>query len=130
QKIVVTSPKLTDVILTQQYVCQIHSQRHIKVCALETGYLEAITVKEGQAVKAGDVLFRIIPVLYKARLDAEKAEAQVTQIEFNNTKKLYLDKVVSDQEVNLHKAKLDKALAKVQLAEAELKFTEVRASFD
>ncbi len=37
QKIVVTSPKAKDVIITQQYVCQIHSQRHIKVRALETG---------------------------------------------------------------------------------------------
>ena len=42
QKIVITSPKAMDVILTQQYVCQIHSRRHIKVCALENGYLEAI----------------------------------------------------------------------------------------
>ena len=29
-KIVVTSPKAKDVIITQQYVCQIHSQRHIR----------------------------------------------------------------------------------------------------
>ena len=37
RKIVVTSPKAKDVILTEQYVCQIHSQRHIEVRALETG---------------------------------------------------------------------------------------------
>lgn len=129
-KIVVTSPMAKDVTLTQQYVCQIHSRRHIKVCALENGYLEAISVKEGQAVKEGDVLFSIIPILYQARLDAEKAEAQLAQIEFNNAQKLFKDKVVSDQEVNLHKAKLDKANAKVNLAKAELRFTEVRASFD
>ena len=43
-----------DVIITQQYVCQIHSQRHIKVRALENGYLEAIPVKEGQEVKKGE----------------------------------------------------------------------------
>ena len=49
-KIVVTSPKVTDVKITQQYVCQIHSQRHINVRALANGYLMAIPVKEGQAV--------------------------------------------------------------------------------
>ena len=75
-QIVVTSPMAKDVIITQQYVCQIHSQRHIEVCALEDGYLEAIPVKEGQAVKKGDVMFKILPVLYKARLDAEVAEAR------------------------------------------------------
>ena len=73
-QIVVTSPKAKDVIITQQYVCQIHSQRHIKVRALENGYLEEIPVKEGQAVKKGDVMFKIVPILYKAKLDAELAE--------------------------------------------------------
>ena len=47
----VTSPKAMDVTITQQYVCQIRSQRHIDVCALDSGYLEDISVKEGQAVK-------------------------------------------------------------------------------
>ncbi len=75
-KIVVTSPKAKAVIITQPYVCQIHSQRHINVCALEGGYLEEISVKEGQAVKKGDLMFKIVPILYQARLDAEAAESR------------------------------------------------------
>ena len=89
QKIVVTSPKAKDVVITQQYVCQIHSQRHINVCALEDGYLEEIPVKEGQAVKKGDVMFKIIPILYKAKLDAELAEAKLAELELNNTERLF-----------------------------------------
>src|SRR5438093_1349697 len=81
QKIVVTSPKAKDVIITQQYVCQIHSRRHINVRALQNGYLQELLLKEGQAVKQGDVMFKIVPTLYQARLDAEKAEAQLAQIE-------------------------------------------------
>ena len=61
RKIVVTSPKAMDVIITQQYVCQIHAQHHINVRALENGYLEEISVKEGQAVKKGDSMFKIVP---------------------------------------------------------------------
>ena len=129
-KIVVTSPKAKDVIITQQYVCQIHSQRHIKVRALENGYLEEIPVKEGQAVKKGDVMFKIVPILYKAKLDAEMAEAKLAQLEFNNTKKLSEQKVVSQNEVALFEAKLAKAQAKAKLAEAELNFTNVKAPFD
>ena len=72
----VTSPEAKDVTITQRYVCQIHSQRHIDVRALDDGYLEEILVKEGQAVKKGDVMFKIIPVLYKAKLDAELAEVR------------------------------------------------------
>ena len=58
-KIVVTSPKATDVIINQRYVCQFHAQRHSNVCALQNGYLEEISVKGGQAVKKGDSLFKI-----------------------------------------------------------------------
>jgi membrane fusion protein (multidrug efflux system) len=129
-KIVGTSPKARDVVITQEYVCQIHSQRHINVRALENGYLEDIAVKEGQAVKKGDVMFRVVPILYQAKLDAELAEAELAQLEFNNSKKLFEDKVVSQNEVKLHQAKLSKAKAKAQLAGAELNFTRVRAPFD
>jgi membrane fusion protein (multidrug efflux system) len=130
RKIVVTSPLAKDVVITQQYVCQIHSRRHINVCALQNGYLEDVVIKEGQAVKLGDVMYKIVPTLYQARLDAELAEAQLAQIEFDNTKKLFEDKVVSNQEVALQQAKLDKARAKAKLAAAELNFTIVRAPFD
>ncbi len=127
----VTSPKAMDVTITQPYVCQIHSQRHIEVRALESGYLEEIAVKEGQAVKKGDVMFKILPVLYKARLDAEMAEAQLAQLEYKNTEKLFKEKaVVSQNEVLLFEAKLDRAKAKADLAQAELNFTDVRAPFD
>jgi membrane fusion protein, multidrug efflux system len=78
-KIVATSPKAMDVIITRQYVCQIHSQRHIDVRAAEKGYLEEISVKEGQAVKKGDSMFKIVPASYEARLDAEKADAKPAQ---------------------------------------------------
>lgn len=128
-KIVLTSPQAKDVVTTQQYVCQIHSQRHIAVKALQEGYLEEIPVKEGQAVAQGDVMFKILPTLYKTRLDAEVAEAQLAQIEFDNTKRLFDSKVVSNQEVALAQAKLDKAKAKAANAAAELNFTIVKAPY-
>ena len=75
QEIVVTTPKVQDVIITESFVCQIRSQRHIEVRALEGGYLNKIFINEGQAVKKGDMMFEILPVLYKAKLDAENAKA-------------------------------------------------------
>ena len=130
QKIVVTSPTAKDVVITEPFVCQIHSRRHIEVCALEGGYLQEILVKEGQAVKKGDLMFKIVPTLYQAKLDAELAEAQLAELELNNTRKLHEKKVVSQNEVKLLEAKLAKARAKAKLAAAELNFTDVRAPFD
>jgi membrane fusion protein (multidrug efflux system) len=129
-KITATTPEAKDVTLTQQYVCQIHSQRHIKVRALERGYLEKISLREGQTVKEGDAMFTVIPILYQAKLDAENAEARLAQLEYNYTKKLFEDKVVSQNEVLLLEAKLKKAQAKAQLAAAELSFATVKAPFD
>jgi len=130
QKVMVTSPQVKDVVVTQHYPCQIRSLRHIVVRALSAGYLEAIPVKEGQAVKKGEVLFQVAPTLYKARLDAELAEVKLAQIELDNTKKMFNQKVVAQQEVALYEAKLAKAQAKAKLAEAELSFATVRAPFD
>ena len=129
-KIVVTSPMAKDIIITQPYVCQIRSQRHIDVCALANGFLEEIPVKEGQAVKKGDLMFKILPTLYQAKLDAELAEVQLAERERDNTKRLFDQKVVSIQELLLYEAKLAKAQAKANLAKAELNFCTVRAPFD
>ncbi|MFO0936407.1 MAG: efflux RND transporter periplasmic adaptor subunit [Gemmataceae bacterium] len=131
-KIVLTSPKSKDVVLTQRYICQIHSRCHIDVCALANGYIMEIPVKEGQLVKKGEVMFKILPTLYQAKWEAEVAEVQLAQIEYENTLRLSKDKipVVSQTEVALFKAKLEKAEAKANQAKAELSFTEVRARFD
>ncbi len=129
-KLVVTTPRAQDVIITQPYVCQIHSRRHINVRALQDGYLEEILVKEGQSVKKDDVMFKILPTLYKAKYDAAKAEADLAQLEFNNTDRLYQEKVLSQNQVALLQAKLARARANEKLAKAELEFTNIKAPFD
>jgi membrane fusion protein (multidrug efflux system) len=74
RKIVLTSPKVMDVDVTQRYVCHIHAHRHIKVRTLENGDLAEVSVKEGQAVKKGDVMFKIVTPKGKAKADQAKAE--------------------------------------------------------
>ena len=130
RKVVVTSPVQKDVLITQEYVCQIHSQKHIEVCALEGGYLEKILVKEGQAVKTGDLMFKILPTLYKARLAAKSAEAKSAKLEFTYSQELSARSVVSENEVLLKQAKLLQANAEAMMAQAELDFTDVKAPFD
>lgn len=129
-KIVVTTPVRKDVISTQQYVCQIHSCQHIEVRALERGYLEEIYVKEGQTVKKGELMFKLLPVLYQAKRDSEDAEVQRIQIALDNAESLAKKGYVSPQEIALKKAELAKAKANLELAKAELSFTKVVAPFD
>jgi membrane fusion protein (multidrug efflux system) len=129
-KIIVSSPKTMDVDIVQQYVCRIEAQRQVKIRPSEKGRIDEINIKEGQAVKKGFEMFKIIPLRFKAKADAAAAEVRIAEIEYNYTLKLFKDKVVSQNEVDLHKAKYDKALAQEQQAKAELDSTIVRAPFD
>ncbi len=131
RKIVLSSPKAMDVVVTRRYVCQIHSRRHINIRAFDKGYLNEIRVREGQAVKQGALMFKIDAGLKKANLDAEMAEANYAQLEFDNTKKLFKQKnpVVSENELLLFEAKLKRAKAKAERAKVELDFGDIVAPF-
>ncbi|MBL7920445.1 MAG: efflux RND transporter periplasmic adaptor subunit [Bacteroidia bacterium] len=129
-KFLVTSPLKKDTISTREYVCQIHAVQHIEVRALEKGYLENIFVDEGQFVKKGQLMFKIMPLIYNAELQKAQAETNFAEIEYQNTKQLSEKNVVSPNELALAKAKLDKAKAEQSLAATHLQFTEIRAPFD
>jgi len=124
-----TRPLRSDTELTDDYVCQIRSIQHIEVRALERGYLQDVLVDEGKSVEEGQTLFQITPTLYQAELEKAQAEAEFARIEYENTKLLTQRAVVSENELALAKAKLDKALAEVQLSHVHRDFTEVRAPF-
>lgn len=126
----VTSPLKKDTITTREYVCQIHSIQHIEMRALERGYLQEIFVDEGQSVKKGQLMFRIMPLIYKAEMQKAAAEADFAEIEYQNTKSLADSNVVSKNELALARAKFNKAKAELSLAQTHLQFTDIKAPFD
>ncbi|MEL1245630.1 efflux RND transporter periplasmic adaptor subunit [Flavobacterium sp. DGU11] len=126
----VTNPIKKDTLITKDYVAQVRSIQHIELRAQERGYLEKIYVDEGQAVKKGTLLFRIMPNLYEAEMQRAQAEANFAEIEYQNTKRLADSKVVAPNELAMAKAKLDKAKAELSLTKVHLQFTEIRAPFD
>ncbi|MFX0555643.1 efflux RND transporter periplasmic adaptor subunit [Maribacter sp. CXY002] len=129
-KYLVTSPIQKDTSITKDYVCQIHSIRHIELRALEKGYLKQIYVDEGQIVQQGQKMFYIMPNIYQADLQKAQAEQKVAEIELQNTQLLAEGNVVSQNELAMAKAVLDKAKAEVSLAQTHLGFTDIRAPFN
>lgn len=129
-KYLATNPLKIDTSYTKDYVSQIRSVRNIELRAQERGYLQNIYVDEGQFVKAGQVLFRIMPKLYEAELLKAQAEAKAAEIELQNAKTLADKNIVSKNEQAMAQAKLDQAKAEIALAKLHLSFTEIRAPFD
>lgn len=130
QPIVLTTPSIMDVPTSQSYVCRMQSRRHIEIRALNEGYLEEIPVQEGQVVRAGTRLYGIYPVLYKTRLEAEKAELRLAEINLQNTELLAKKGFVSAPELARAVAERDRAKAKFDRATAEVGFTSISAPFD
>jgi len=129
-KYAVTSPLRVDTSFTKEYVAQIRSIKNIEIRALEKGFLQNIYVDEGQFVKSGQILFKIMPKIYEAELMKAQAEVDAAAIELQNTKALVDKNVVSKNEQAMAQAKLDQAKAETALAKIHLSFTEIRAPFD
>jgi membrane fusion protein (multidrug efflux system) len=125
----VSTPIAMDTSTIKEYVCQIHAIRHIELRSMERGYLQHISVDEGQNVQKGQSMFKIMDNIYQAELDKAKAEGDAAHIEYKNTKLLADSKVVSENELALSKAKLNRAKAEILLAQTHLGFTNIKAPF-
>ncbi len=125
----VTMPLRKDTTIFQRYVAQIRAIQHIELRALERGYIQEIHMDEGGLVQEGQLLFRILPLIYQAEYQKALAELRYAEVEYANAKRLADSNVVSASELALVAAKLEKAKAEVSLAQAHLHFTELRAPF-
>ncbi len=133
-----------DTVLVNEHVVDVHAIRHVEIRARVPGYLDVIHVDEGQAVKTGQLLFKINDEEYrahvlraKASLHAAKADVQAIELEVERVSMLVAKNVISETELRLAKAKVDIAKAKVEEAQSDLSqanirysHTDIRAPFD
>jgi membrane fusion protein, multidrug efflux system len=130
EKYIATSPMRVDTSFTKEYVAQIQSVKNIEIRAQEKGYLQSFNVDEGRYVKAGQVLFQIMPNIYQAEYLKAQAEVKEAELELLNAKTLSDKDIVSKSESAIAQAKLDKAKAEMALAKLHLSFTEIKAPYD
>jgi RND family efflux transporter MFP subunit len=116
----------------------------VEIRARVTGYLTRVAVKEGAAVKKGDVLAEVLPRPYQLDLDAAKArmraaaaKLKLAKLKTANTRKLVQNKVVSQDELDLYEAaeaeaEAGLAVARVEVdrAEMNLTLTQIRTPID
>jgi multidrug efflux system membrane fusion protein len=113
----------------------------VDVRARVSGYIERIAFKEGDEIKAGDLLFVIDPRPYRAaydstvaQLERARAAASLAQAQDQRAQTLIAAKAISREEFETRRADLTQGNADVRVAEAavataklNLGFTEVRS---
>ena len=140
-EVIVETIKVEDRPLALKYPARVVGSRVAEVRARVSGIVGERAYREGQAVKAGDLLFRIEPDNYRAAYEQAVAQvaiqrAAIAQAEsdFQRTKVLVEEGAVSrrefDQAHAAHlsaKAGLAAAEAAQKIAKLNLDYTEVRA---
>lgn len=114
----------TDRTLTENYSASIRGRQDIDIYAQVSGKIAQLCVTEGQQVRAGQKLFIIDQVPYKAALqtaianvEAAKASVATAQLTYDSKKELFARNVVS--QFDLSTAENSLLTAKAQLAQAE-----------
>ncbi|MEI8058898.1 MAG: biotin/lipoyl-binding protein, partial [Ferruginibacter sp.] len=83
-KYTATSALKIDTSFTKEYVAQIQSEKNIEIRAQEKGYLQTINIDEGQHVKAGQLLFKIMPKMFEAEYLKAQAVVKEAELEMLN----------------------------------------------
>src|SRR3954453_374008 len=110
-----------------EFVGRIKAVDKVDVRARVEGFLEKVAFREGQDVKAGDLLYQIEKVQFQAQVDQAKAnlasaEAEVTnaQAQYNRQFELARHQFSPQSTVDQNKAALDTSRAKVLQMQAAL----------
>ena len=133
--------KASDFPVTLEYTGQTKGFREAEVRAQVGGVLKSKEYREGQPVKAGQVLFRIDPDPYRATLNKNsgnlkqaRVQADLAKIEFDRISSLYSKNAVSkndfdnaDASYKASMAAVDSARAAVRQSQIDLDRTVVRA---
>ena len=127
-----------------EFVGRIKATDKVEVRARVEGFLDKVLFREGQDVKAGDLLYQIEKVQYqalvdqaKANLAAAKAELLHDQLEYNRQLDLSKRQYSPQSQVDQLKATMDSGEAKVMQmkaaltqAEVNLDYTDIRSPID
>jgi membrane fusion protein (multidrug efflux system) len=119
-----------------EFVGRIQAVNKVEVRARVQGFLEKVLFREGQDVKAGDLLYQIEKVQFAALVDQAKANlasanAEQTNADLQYTRQVELrNRQYSPQAVvDQNKAAKDTASAHIMQAEAALKQAEVNLDY-
>ncbi|OLO04959.1 MULTISPECIES: efflux RND transporter periplasmic adaptor subunit [Salinicola] len=116
------------VTLRETFTGRVASPQTVELRPRVSGYIDEVAFEEGELVEAGDLLFRIDPRPYEARVQAAKAslaqaqsQRRLTEVEAGRSRQLIQKHMISQEQ---HDQRQAAALnARAQQAEAEAALT-------
>jgi multidrug efflux system membrane fusion protein len=127
-KIVTVAGSSTNIPLT--FPGKTRANKRVDLSFKVPGPIVELPVDEGQEIKKGQLIARILPRDFKISLDAAKAEAVNADRQYERYKELYVRKQVSKADFDRFKASRDVATAQLEDAKNALKDTYLKAPFD
>jgi RND family efflux transporter MFP subunit len=113
-----------------KYPGRVRASRRVDLAFRVAGPLIELPVSEGQSMKKGELIARILP----RDFETEVAKAQASELDarqqFQRYRDLYVKKQVSKADFDKYKSQADIALARLQDAENRLSDTYLKAPFD
>lgn len=121
--------------LQTTYPVTIKGVQDVEIRPKVSGFITKLCVKEGQQVKAGQLLFVIDNVTYaaavrqaRAAVNAAKAQLNTARLTYNNSQKLFKNNVIGSYELQSSKNAMESAAA--QLAQAEAAYVSAKQNLD
>ena len=121
--------------LQTTYPATIKGVQDVEIRPKVSGFITKLCVKEGQQVKAGQLLFVIDNVTYaaavrqaRAAVNAAKAQLNTARLTYNNSQKLFKNNVIGSYELQSSKNAMESAAA--QLAQAEAAYISAKQNLD
>lgn len=111
--------------LQTTYPATIKGVQDVEIRPKVSGFITKLCVKEGQTVKAGQLLFVIDNVTYaaavrqaRAAVNSAKAQLNTARLTYNNSQKLFKNNVIGAYELQSAKNSMEAAAAGLAQAEA------------
>ncbi len=104
--------------------------RQVKVFNQEEGRLEAVLVRQGDQVRAGEVIVRLDDRLLRAELDKAIATLRQAELDVSRLRGLVAKQLIAEEQLNRASTALEVARAEERLLRTRLGYMSIRAPFD
>ncbi len=118
------------------FVGRVKAVNKVELRARIEGFLDKVLFREGQDVKAGDLLYQIEKIQFQALVDQAKANVAVAEatetnarLEYGRNAELSRKQYSPQSQVDANKAALDSSVGRIMQAKAALKQAEVNLDY-